>query len=202
MARSPVETAGLLLFAGGAQFILALTVAEALFPGYSVSGNRISDLGADCNPSCAIIQPSATFFDASVFLLGLAGLAAGYLIYSSRYRVLGSLMTLASLGAMGVGVFPETTGDLHVLFSFLAFFFTGLAAFASYRIVRRPLSFLSAALGAVTLVALGLYAAGVYLGLGPGGMERMVAYPAVIWVIGAGANLMGGSSTERPKSLL
>jgi hypothetical protein len=31
-------------------------------------------------------------------------------------------------------------------------------------------------------------------------MERMVAYPAVIWVIGAGANLMSASSAERALS--
>ena len=198
MTRSPLKTAGLLLFMGGTQFILALTVAEALFPGYSISGNHISDLGADCNQTCAIIQPSATIFDVSVFLLGLAGVAAGYLILSSRYRAVGILTMLGSLGAMGVGVFPETTGGLHVLVSFVAFFFTGLAALSSYRVVRPPVYYLSAVLGAVSLVALVLYASGVYLGLGPGGMERMVAYPAVIWVIGVGANLMGASSTQGP----
>jgi hypothetical membrane protein len=198
LTQSPLKTAGLLLFAGGTQFILALTVAEALFPGYSISGNHISDLGADCNPACAIVQPSATIFDVSVFLLGLAGLVAGYLILTSRYRLVGLLTVLGSLGAVGVGVFPETTGALHVLVSFVAFFFTGLAALSSYRIVRPPISYLSAVLGAVTLVALVLYASGAYLGLGPGGMERMVAYPGVIWVIGVGANLMGASLTEGP----
>jgi hypothetical membrane protein len=198
LVRSPIKTAGLLLFVGGTQFILALTVAEALFPGYSVSGNHISDLGANCNPTCTIVQPSATIFDVSVFLLGLAGLAAGYLIFTSRYRLVGTLTILGSLGAMGVGVFPETTGDLHVLVSFVAFFFTGLAALSSYRIVGPPVSYLSAVLGAVTLVALVLYAGGVYLGLGPGGMERMVAYPVIIWVTGVGANLMGASSTKEP----
>jgi hypothetical membrane protein len=198
LTRSPLKTAGLLLFVGGTQFILSLTVAEALFPDYSISGNHISDLGADCNPGCAIIQPSATIFDVSVFLLGLAGVAAGYLIFTSRYRAVGILTMLGSLGAMGVGVFPESTGGLHVLVSFVAFFFTGLAALSSYRVLRPPLSLLSAVLGAVTLMALVLYASGVYLGLGPGGMERMVAYPAVIWVIGVGANLMGASSTQGP----
>ena len=99
---------------------------------------------------------------------------------------------------MGVGVFPETTGGLHVLVSFVAFFFTGLAALSSYRVVGPPFSYLSAVLGAVTLAALALYAGGVYLGLGPGGMERMVAYPAVVWVIGFGANLMGYTSAKRP----
>ncbi len=198
MARSLLKTAGALLFVGGSQFIVAMTIAESLFRGYSVSANHISDLGADCSPSCVTVQPSATIFDASVFLLGLAGLLAGYMIFASRYRAVGILTLAGSLGAMGVGVFPETTGDLHVLVSFVAFFFTGLAAISSYRLVRPPISYFSALLGLVTLAALVLYGSGIYLGLGPGGMERMVAYPALIWVIGAGANLMGISSQKDP----
>ena len=176
--------------------MVAMIVAEALFPGYSVSGNYISDLGADCGSVCVIHQPSAGIFDASVFILGLAGALGGYLIFSSRYRVTGVLALMGGLGAMGVGIFPETTGGLHVLVSFLAFFFTGLAAVTTYRVVGPPLSYCAAVLGFLTLAALVLYASGTYLGVGPGGMERMVAYPAVIWVIGLGANLMGQTHRE------
>jgi len=43
----------------------------------------------------------------------------------------------------------------------------------------------------VTLLALVLYASSTYLGLGEGGMERMIAYPALIWIAGFGAYLMG-----------
>jgi hypothetical protein len=42
------KVAGALIFVGSAQFIVALTVAEALYPGYSISQNYISDLGATC----------------------------------------------------------------------------------------------------------------------------------------------------------
>jgi len=178
--------------------MVLMIVAEALFPNYSVSGNHISDLGANCGSVCVINQPSASIFDASVFLLGLAGTVAGYLIFASRYRLPGALALMGGLGAMGVGVFPETTGGLHVLVSFLAFFFTGLAALTTYRITGPPMSYFSAALGLLTLVALALYASGTFLGLGPGGMERMVAYPAVIWVISLGANLLGMSGPGGP----
>jgi len=192
LARDLLKTAGSLLFVGGAEFLVAMIVAESLFPGYSVSGNHISDLGADCSGTvCAIRQPSADIFDVSVFLLGLAGFVGGYLVFRSRHRTVGVLAVMAGLGAMGVGVFPETTGSLHLIVSFVAFFFTGLAAIASYRLFTPPMSYLSVALGVFVLVALALYGSGTYLGLGPGGMERMIAYPAVIWVVGAGANMMG-----------
>ena len=175
-----------------------MIVSESLFPGYSVSGNRISDLGADCNAVCVINHPSAEIFDASVIILGLAGIFAGYMIFVSRHRVPGMLALVGGLGAIGVGVFPETTGEVHVLVSFVAFFFTGLAAIASFRLLVSPMSYLAVVLGTLTLVALVLYANGTYLGLGPGGMERMVAYPAVIWVIGAGGNLMGLARQNPP----
>jgi hypothetical membrane protein len=192
LARDLLKIAGSVLFVGGAEFLIAMIVAEALYTGYSVSGNQISDLGANCVGSvCAIKQPSAEIFDASVFLLGLAGLVGGYLIFRSRHRAVGILVLMGGLGAMGVGVFPETTGGLHLLVSFITFFFTGLAAIASYRLIRAPMSYFAVGLGVFILVALALYGSGTYLGLGPGGMERMIAYPALIWVVGAGANLMG-----------
>ncbi|MDA4114197.1 MAG: DUF998 domain-containing protein [Thaumarchaeota archaeon] len=197
MARDLLKTAGSLLFVGGAEFLIAMTAAEALFPGYSVSGNRISDLGANCAGSaCAIEQPSAGIFDVSVILLGLAGLAGGYLIFRSRYRAVGILAMMGGLGAMGVGIFPETTGVLHLIVSFITFFFTGLSAITSYRLFRPPMSYLGAGLGVFVLVALALYGSSTYLGLGPGGMERMIAYPALIWVVGAGANLMGAQQRQ------
>lgn len=192
MARDILKIAGSLLFLGGAEFLIAMIVAESLFPYYSVSGNQISDLGANCAGSvCAIFQPSADTFDASVFILGLAGFVGGYLIFRSRYSSVGILTMMGGLGAMGVGVFPETTGELHLLVSFITFFFTGLAAIASYRLFRPPMSYFGVGLGVFVLVALVLYGSDTYLGLGPGGMERMMAYPALIWVVGAGANLMG-----------
>lgn len=173
-----------------------MIASEATFPGYSVSANYISDLGAYCSStplgtSCVIQQPSSAIFDTSVFLLGVLGLIGGYFILSARFRMTGALMMAGALGAMGVGVFPETTGGLHVLVSFIAFFFTGAAAISSLRLIRPPMSYFAVVLGVFTLVALALYASGTYLGLGPGGMERMVAYPAVIWVIGAGGYLAG-----------
>ena len=54
-------------------FIIGLNAAEQLYPGYSVSLNYMSDLGATCHGrNCEIVQPSAIIFDSSVFLAGIS----------------------------------------------------------------------------------------------------------------------------------
>jgi hypothetical protein len=53
-------------------------------------------------------------------------------------------------------------------------------------------------LGVGSLVALGLYGSKVYLGLGGGGMERMIAYPVLAWGIGFGGALLGGNVKAVP----
>jgi hypothetical protein len=48
----------------------------------------------------------------------------------------------------------------------------------------------SLALGATTVVGLVLYNNRIFLGLGPGGMERVIGYPPVVWTIGLGIWLL------------
>jgi len=87
----------------------------------------------------------------------------------------------------------------------MAFFFAGLSAIASFKVLKKPLSLISIILGAMTLGALALFSSGMiasgsltsniaynsdfYMGLGPGGMERMVVYPALMWLAGFGGHL-------------
>jgi hypothetical membrane protein len=199
LAGDPLRRAGALIFAGAAQFLVFLVVAESLYPGYSVSSQPISDLGATCAAGvCVIQQPASAVFDATVFLLGASVFVGAFFIYISRSRLIGGLVALSAWGVMGVGIFPETTGVVHVIVSFIAFFFGGIAAIASYTMLRKPLSYFAVALGAVGLVTLGLYASGTYLGLGQGGMERLVAYPEIIWALGFGAYLMGRPVQREP----
>jgi hypothetical membrane protein len=183
--------AGVFGFIGGVQCLIGIVVAEDLYPGYSVSMNYISDLGATCRATCVIEQPAAAVFDSTVILLGLFVIAAAYFLYrSSKRRILPSLLILSAIGSIGVGVFPETTGILHVVVSLMVFLFGGLSAIASYQILEPPINYLAEALGALTLLALVLFSSGYYLGIGPGGMERMIAYPALLWLVGLGAYLM------------
>jgi hypothetical membrane protein len=195
MRYSDGKLAGALIFVASAQFIVALIVAEAFYPGYSVAQNYISDLGATCRATCQIVQPTSTIFNSSVTLLGLLAIVASYFVQRGfRSPVLTLLVVMTGLGATGVGVFPETAGVIHQIVSLITFVFAGLSAIASYRLQKAPSSYFSILLGVMTLVALALYVSNVFLGLGPGGMERMVVYPALIWAVGFSASLMASST--------
>jgi hypothetical membrane protein len=198
MPYSREKVAGVLFFIAVTQFTLGLTIAEALYPGYSVYGNYISDLG---------VGPSSIIFNSSVFLLGLLSLVATYFLrHSPNFRTVNMLLLLMAIGAMGVGVFTKDFTLAHGAVSSMAFFFGGLSAIASFKVLKKPLSLISIVLGAMTLGALALFSSGMvasgsltsteaydsifYLGLGPGGMERMIVYPLLIWLAGFAGHLV------------
>jgi hypothetical membrane protein len=184
------KIAGLLLFVGGVQCLLGIIVAEALYIGYSTSENYISDLG---------VGPSALIFNSSVFLLGVFAVAGAYFIRRAfNSRLYSVLLVVTGIGAMGVGLFTEDAGMIHGVFSLITFLFAGISAIVSYKLEKPPFSYVSVVLGVVSLLALVLFASGIYLGLGKGGMERMIAYPVLLWAIGFGGHLAGmDTSTTR-----
>ena len=193
-----LKIAGSVFFIGGSQFFLCLIIAEALYPGYSVSEQFVSDLGATCDLGCVIYQPSSIIFNSSVILLGVLSLIGSYFIYKMHYRLTAILFMVASIGVIGVGIFPETTGSVHIIFAFIAFAFSGLSAIASYRIANSPMSYFSLILGIITLITLFLSTMGLTFGLGNGGIERVVMYPSIIWIIGIGAHMLGRTSKVTP----
>jgi len=179
------KVAGALLLVGSVQFLLVLVITEALYPGYSVSGNYISDLG---------VGTTSLLFNSSVFLLGVVAVAGVYFIQRAfGSKLFSMLLLLTGVGAMGVGLFPETVEGVHGVASLIAFLFGGLSTIMSYKLQKPPLSYASVLLGALSLVALALFGSGTYLGLGKGGMERMIAYPSLLWAVGFGSRLMGCS---------
>jgi hypothetical membrane protein len=181
MLRSP----GLWLLAAGLELLLLVHLSEFLYPGYSTSSNYISDLGV--GPAL----PSA-LFTAGVFLFGLMAIVAAALVHRRGGRsLLWVFLTLSGIGAVGVGAFNEDFISLvHRASALLAFLFGNLAALYSSKLARAPMSYVSGILGFMGLSALALYGGGVYLGLGIGGMERMILYPAMFWAIGYGAYLV------------
>ena len=197
MAYSRGKVAGVLFFVAVTQFILGLTIAEALYPGYSVSDNYVSDLG---------IGPSSIVFNSSVFLLGLLLVIGTYFLrHISDLKTVNVLLFLMAIGAMGVGVITKDFAVPHGAVSSITFLFSGLSAIASAKVLEKPFSLISIVLGVMTLGALGLFSSGLitsgsltssiaydsnfYLGLGPGGMERMIVYPALIWLAGFSGHL-------------
>ena len=185
------QWAGLFLFAGTAQFTIGMIIAESVDPSYSVSANYISDLG---------VRAGAAIFNSSVFILGATIVATSW--FASRAfkdRILMLSFLLTGIGAMGVGVFTENAPyGLHLIVSFITFFFGAITAIVTFRVLRPPLSYSSVLLGLGSLVALGLYISKNYLGLGGGGMERMIAYPVLTWGIGFGGYLLGMSHSQAP----
>jgi hypothetical membrane protein len=209
MARPNGRIAGVLFLVASAQFILGLVVAEALYSGYSVADNYISDLG---------VGPSSMVFNSSAFLFGLLSIIGAYFLPRTvDFRGLTFLLILMAIGAMGVGIFTSAfSTTIHGVVSLMAFGFGGLSAIASFKVSKLPLSAISVILGVMALGALALFAAGLvttgsltsseppasefFLGIGPGGMERMIAYPALIWLTLFSGHLIALSEKqENPK---
>jgi hypothetical membrane protein len=139
MAYSNEKLAGTLFFIAASQFILALVIAEALYPGYSISTNYISDLG---------VGPSQMVFNSSVFLLGMLLISGTcFLKRALNFRVLTVLLIVTAIGAMGVGVFTEHYGTIHGVASFISFLFGGLSAIVSSRLLKSRFSIVAVILG-------------------------------------------------------
>ena len=185
--------AGFLFFLGSLQFVLAMLIAEGMRPNYSISTNAISDLGVDS---------TALLFNVSVALLGILTLAAAYFYHRTHKKLWITLpFALAGIGPIGVGIFPETTGAPHAVFAFVSFFFGGLVAILISLRTPPPIRYISAVLGLVGLVALVLFVAGQYAGIGFGGMERMIAYPVLLWEIAFGGFLMSRTEPQAPAAV-
>ena len=136
---------GTLLFVGAAQLILVMTVAEALYPGYNMATNYISDLG---------VGSTALLFNTSVALFGVMALLGAAFGRRSLGAPITLTLVLAGAGAVGVGLFPETTGAPHLICALVTFFFGAVSAIISYRVTRRPLSYFSVVLGVIALAAI------------------------------------------------
>src|SRR3990170_6712189 len=135
MTQPNGKTAGILFFIASTQFVLSLIVAEALYPGYSIFGNYMSDLG---------IGPSSAIFNSSIFLLGLLTIIGAYFLPRNiNFRALTVLLALMAIGAMGAGVFTKNFAVIHLAVSSMAFVFGGLSAIVSFRVLKMPLSAMS-----------------------------------------------------------
>lgn len=198
MTLSNASKAGAAIFVGAAQFAFFFIVSEILYSasgtgGYSVSVNYISDLGAKCPDSggACYIPPSSILFDSTIALMGLLLLVAAYYFHRAyHWKPATAMIALVGAGALGVGLFPETAGIVHSIFDDITFLFAGLAAIVTARFQKKPMFYFSIVLGAITLVAILLYRGDFDLGLGAGGMERMVVYPVLLWGLGFGGHLM------------
>lgn len=201
----------ILLVVGSAQFVIAMAITQIGYgPSYSLTQSYISDLGAvHCGPFHAGVFGSGTYyacspwhdlFNVSIIVMGLLFIVAAFLLRTAfparRSRTIGlGILVLAAVGAIGVGLFPEDVNiNAHVASALLAFLASGLAllvlGFAMFRDTRwdgfRAYTVLS---GFVSLIALILFVSKVYVGIGAGGMERLIVAPILLWAIVVGVHL-------------
>lgn len=192
------KVAGVLLSVAGVVVMMGIITGEALYPApYDTTANTISDLGGTMpSEGGVVLQPSAAIFDATMLVAGTMVVLGAYFVHRTFGRWGTTIpLTLFGIGALGVGVFPGNVPVVHPIFAMVAFFSGGIAAILSYRVARPPFGYVSAALGAVSLVCvvLGLFFLNwsFVAALGVGGIERWMVYPAVLWLVVFGGYLMG-----------
>jgi hypothetical membrane protein len=180
---------GSLLVLLAAQFMTVIMLAASMAPDYDVAQGAISDLG--------VIQETALLFNLSLIGVGVLNLAAGaYLYRSHRHQWLLAIFALAGLGAAGAGLVPLGTSELHGIFALVAFLFFNVQALACATIVRGPMRALSIVAGVIGLAFVVLMvigdggSPGVFGPIGHGGAERMIVYPAMLWMLAFGGYLM------------
>ncbi|MGB9730285.1 MAG: DUF998 domain-containing protein [Thermoprotei archaeon] len=167
-----IKYGGLLLIIGGLEFTISMWISENLYPGYNIQNNYISDLG---------IGSTAIIFNTAIIILGILTILSSILLVSLGKSVI--FLFLTGIGALGVGIFPEIFGFVHSIFALIVFLFGGLTGIVMFNKIKSRLSYVSLLLGLITIIALELFINKVYLGLGRGGMERLIVYPELLWSI-------------------
>ncbi|MFY9717287.1 MAG: DUF998 domain-containing protein [Thermoplasmata archaeon] len=196
LVHRAVRSGGILIAIASIQFVVAMILVQSRYPGYSLKGNYISDLGG-------AHSPWALLFDASVIALGAIVIPSLLLVWSSfdahPARAPGLLLLLiAAAGAIGVGVFPETThalnGNAHDYATDVAFVGAALGFLVLSFAMRRPerwrfSGWYTLVSGVVSLAATILFSFSIDLGIGPGGMERLIVAPVLLWMVVEGIHI-------------
>jgi hypothetical membrane protein len=112
--------------------------------------------------------PSAIVFNSSLFLEGILVLVAAHFLHKAYHRIpVMFFFALGGLGAIGGALFPEDVYNVHL----------AISIFAAAVILAIPQIFYP-------------------LGLPYGAVERIVAYPTLLWVIGFGSQIMSRNLQE------
>ena len=193
---------GPIFYAAGVQyFVVQLLVALRWSPPYSISRNTISDLG---NTVCGswngryVCSPLHDLMNVSFIVLGVTMIAGSVLVFrefaQGRAAAAGFAgMAAAGLGTVMVGLFPENSVPaLHGVGAALPFVLGNSALFVLAFALAMPVPLRAYAFfsGSVAILGLAAFASGHYLGLGEGGMERVVAYPQTIFLVVIGCYLI------------
>jgi len=188
--------AGYILALASGQFLVLLMLGESIAPGYSMHENAISDLGT--------IGETELMFNASLFVLGLLNFISGFVLYKVLDdKKLLVVFALGGIGAMGAGLVPlDSPIGVHGLFALFAFVFLNVEAMVAGRLGRSPLDKISIALGILGIIFVPVMilvdsgSLDVSNSIGHGGVERMIAFPCLIWMILFGGYLLSSPALK------
>lgn len=196
---------GWLLLAVGVQFVAAMAIAQAAYPGYSDVTNYISDLGNTAT------SPLWWLVDGSIVVYGI-GMALAALRFSAilprgqRSMVGSALVGLGGVGFVLVGLAPENVNlGVHTLATLLVFgcAVPGLVLWSSpmghAQALPRWAGTSALATSGTMVIFFGLLVAAestsflVSAGVGiPGLLERLAVAPLFLWLAGVGVALIRG----------
>lgn len=170
---------------GGGIAILSITAATSIYPNYSVRNQAISFLGGNG-------VPTQIFWNSAVIIVGILWLWSTYLLFhNSSSKIRSIAFYPAGVGFLLVGTSPWNLFPItHYLGANLIFLFGSVSCLVAYRMMKGSLSKISLMSGLIPIAA---YISG-YFGsnalLGPGGIERMIFYPILLWQIAFGGYLI------------
>lgn len=198
--KQNLTLAGFLFFLAGSIILMGIITGEIFYPEeltYTTAQSMISDLGSTVPPNSIITQPSATIFNWTMIISGILILVGNYFLFRHFHdKIAVILIGLLGLGILGVGVFPGNITPQHPIFSLTTFVSGGLSAIYSFRLIKSPLRYMVVLFGVICLFF--LFTSNMFMPLlGGGGVERWVAYPVVLWVLGFGGYLMGLGVLEK-----
>ena len=130
------RTAGLLFVVGAVQFVLAVVISEAIYSGYSVGQQYLSDLG-----DWSLAGNYAAIFDVSVILYGLFIIAGAYFFQRVfKNRLFTSLLVITGVGSVSAGVVAiNMSFSVHGILGLIAFVSAAASAIMSYKFGKAPL---------------------------------------------------------------
>lgn len=189
-------SAGFILLIGSIQWLMAITLAESVYPGYSFRSFIGSMIPVTLSEYLTISISSSLPMNVSTVLLGLTILLSAVFIHYS-YRFIAFTLLFAASGAALIGA--GAYGDVdRVMFSqFLTIWLvTGsLSMIATFIMVKRPFKYLSLVLGLFSLLVFlfdyGKGSKSPFCFLGTGAGEIFLFVPVIIWLIAFAGYIIG-----------